>query len=134
MKAGLFFLFLAARIFTAQNPVVIDCILPQNASVSPDTRSSGDPLVKHSQDSSIPSPLYFSWSIRGNPAPVVFDLVLSEDSLFGSFDFSEKNIADTFLLVWNLKIDTRYYWKVSAQDSQNNQWESRTGYFTTYPA
>jgi hypothetical protein len=134
MKARSFIFCVVMPLYAVQNSVAIDLVLPADGSVTPDTRSSSDPLVSHTQDSSIPLPTYFSWSIRGNTTPALFDMSLSEDSLFDTSDFSEKGLTDTFLLVWNLKIDTRYYWEVSARDGQNKLVESAIGSFTTSPA
>jgi protein-tyrosine phosphatase len=134
MNVKLLVFFIITQLYAVQNPVTIDLIIPANGSVTPDTRSSSDPLISHTQDSSIPSPTHFSWSVRGNTTSMAFDFFLSEDSLFGASDFSKKDITDTFLLVWNLKIDTRYFWKVSARDGQNALGESAIGFFTTNPA
>jgi hypothetical protein len=134
VKPFLIVLCIAATLYTAQTSVTIDLGFPVNGSVTPDTRTSSNPLVAHTQDSSIPLPTTFSWSVHGNATPLQFDLFVSEDTVFDSLDFFRKDIPDTFFLLWNLKIDTRYYWKVSAHDDQNSKWDSPIGFFTTNPS
>jgi hypothetical protein len=113
-----FFFLMAATVGCFAMPqACVTLIVPGAGSVTPDTRSTADPLVAHAQDSSIPRPTFFSWTASGISHASLFDIFVSEDTVFDTTDFFGKNISDTFFLLWNLKIDTKYYWRVNGHGS-----------------
>jgi protein-tyrosine phosphatase len=116
-----FFLTFVCFLYAAQDSVFIDLLVPPDTSISPDTRPTADPFIIHSLDSSIPSPTRFAWSSRGNPRPISFALMLSEDSVFDATDLAVTDYTDTMLAVWNLKINNPYYWKICGKDSRDSQ-------------
>lgn len=84
-------------------------------------------------DRSQPRPVDFAWE-----SPVMegdslrYDLVISKN-----LEFLEPiqviNLSQPYTRVWNLQIDTRYYWKVIARRSKQNLASSPVGEFTTHP-
>jgi protein-tyrosine phosphatase len=114
--------------------VDIDIHIPANGSTTPDTRPSGNPFISHTLDSSIPTPTQFAWSAQGNDGSIVYDMSLSEDSIFTTTDLVAKGLTDTMLSVWNLKINTLYYWKISIMDGLNNVGNTSIFSFTTSDA
>ncbi len=129
--AGIIALFFPAH---AQNPATITLLAPAQDSRAPDTRPSNDPFIPHTLDSSIPAPTNFSWYRVGDTQTTVFDVFLSERSDFVINDIVACRLRDTSFQVWNLKINTPYYWKVTAVDGAGNQWSSRISLFTTADA
>ncbi len=73
----------------------------------------------------------FAWKINGNAKPVEYEITLSEDSVFTSSYFILKGITDTVLSIWNLKINTTYFWKVNATDADGHFFSSPAFSFTT---
>jgi protein-tyrosine phosphatase len=116
---------------SAENPVTLNLLAPAKGSVTPDTRPSNNPFMPHTLDSSIPAPTNFAWSIQGNAHSPSYTLSVSEDSIFDIADIIANNLTDTMFPVWNLKINTPYYWRISARDSQSNAWNSPVFSFTT---
>lgn len=117
----------------AQDSVVTtNLLVPQNGSTVSDTRPCDNPFVSHSADSSIPLPIKFIWNIAENsPQPVIYNLSVSEDSLFKYGNLIFNGITDTQQNVWNLKNNTIYYWKIIRKDTLNNMWDSPIFKFTT---
>jgi hypothetical protein len=113
---------------TVTNPtkelVVFSLIRPANDSKVPDSRPATNPFISHQLDSSIPAPTNFSWSVQGNSRPLTYTIFMAEDSTFDTTDIVAANYPDTSLPVWNLKIATVYYWRISAKDSLDNCWDS----------
>jgi hypothetical protein len=120
-------------VFAAPKDGIIDLLAPADGSTTPDTRSSADPLVTHASDSSIPKPIIFAWSPQGGVAPFAYSVFLSETPQPGASGVWLKDLPDTFASVWNLKIDTRYYWMISGSDAEGRAWISPIGSFQTCP-
>jgi protein-tyrosine phosphatase len=114
---ALFAFFILHIISTSFPATLISIISPENGSVTPDTRTATDPFVTHSSDSSIPSPTHFIWNTTALPDPHTYSFLLSEDTALSSNRIAYSGITDTQCAVWNLKINTRYFWMVSARDS-----------------
>jgi protein-tyrosine phosphatase len=132
MKAPILLsLFLYFWVFGDQNPVKITLLVPEAGATTSDTRSSPDPLAAHVADSSFPKPTMFVWSVQGSIRPLTFDVFISEDSLIDTSAHWVIGHPDTFLSVWNLKIATRYFWKVATRDDQGAVWTSPTSSFLT---
>ncbi|NLD94133.1 MAG: tyrosine-protein phosphatase [Fibrobacter sp.] len=101
----------------AENPVTLTLLSPDNGSITPDTRPATDPFVEHSSDLSIPAPTRFVWNSINAEVPYTYSFLLAEDSAFTSNRIQYVGITDTQCAVWNLKINTKYFWMVSARDS-----------------
>jgi protein-tyrosine phosphatase len=119
----LFPTLLAAVFFTiqsllAQTIIPISIVSPLNDSITPDTRPASDPLITHILDSSIPAPTRFCWN-SVDSSKLLFDFVLSEDTVFTTNEVLFSGISDTQCAVWNLKINTKYFWAVFGKDSSN---------------
>jgi hypothetical protein len=87
-------------------------IEPSDGSITPDTRTSEDPLIGHSSDLSIPKPTQLKWKFDNIPGILTYDIFLSKDSLLDSTDLLVSNYSDTVIPVWNLKIGKKYYWQI----------------------
>jgi protein-tyrosine phosphatase len=112
--------FLVFPLYSSSDAVIIDLLVPADGSTTPDTRPASDPFINHVQDSSIPLPTQFVWSVQGNSRPFTYEIFISEDSIFDTTDIIASDLADTALPVWNLKINTAYLWKIRARDSLNS--------------
>lgn len=97
----------------SDSQITISAISPINGSVTPDTRSATDPFSSHNGDNSLPSPTKFCWSTSPKALPITYSIYISEDSIVSDTDIAFLNISDTQYNVWNLKINTRYFWIVS---------------------
>ena len=128
---NVFFLF---SLSLAQDEVVINLLFPAQGSTTPDTRPTDNALISHTLDSSIPAPTNFAWSVQGNSQPLAYTLFVSEDSAFDSADIVVSDYTDTMFPLWNVKIATPYYWKITGKDSSNNEWNSPVFSFTTSDA
>lgn len=94
-------------------PVSALKIDPADGAEVPDTRSAAEPFADHDgKDLSIPNATRIKWALEADYPEVSFDLFLSEDRP----DFAGKpvasNIESNEVPLWNLKKDTRYYWKL----------------------
>jgi protein-tyrosine phosphatase len=114
----LLFLFFMIGSIHAQSILPILTISPINGSISPDTRSASDPFITHVLDSSIPTPTRFYWNTTAS-SKMIYDFLLSEDTIFTTNEVLYSGISDTQCAVWNLKVDTKYYWTVFGKDSTN---------------
>jgi hypothetical protein len=98
-------------------PRETDSVMPPDSSTSPDARPSSDPFISHAGDLSIPFPTRFSWKIAGTNQSRTFDMYLSEDAVLDSTRLVASKTAETTMSVWNLKIGTRYFWKLTLRDN-----------------
>ncbi len=114
----LLFVFFASQSLHAQAIIPITIVSPLNDSTTPDTRPTSDPLIAHVLDSSIPAPTLFYWN-TADSGKLIYDFVLSEDTIFTTNEVLFSGISDTQCAVWNLKINTKYFWAVFGKDSSN---------------
>jgi protein-tyrosine phosphatase len=112
------FLYAAPEPFSTCDSECIAPVSPKDSSTTPDTRPTPDPFMTHGEDSSIPFPTRFSWCNRLCAEPRLVALFLSEDTIFTNADLFLDNFRDTMAAIWNLKINTPYFWKVCIADSQ----------------
>jgi protein-tyrosine phosphatase len=101
----------------AETTTTLTLLSPENGTITLDTRPATDPFVAHSSDSSQPSPTRFIWNSIASPGLYTYSFLLSEDSAFNSNRIAFTGITDTQCAVWNLKINRKYFWTVSARDS-----------------
>jgi hypothetical protein len=74
-------------------------------------------LEEVSEDWSIPLPISFSWkSISTVPGKTAYDLFIAMSKNFTN-PLVRENLSEPFCNIWNLHIDTRYYWKVTAMNA-----------------
>lgn len=74
-------------------------------------------LEEISEDRSIPTPISFSWkSVSTVPGKTTYDLFIAMSRKFTG-PFVRENLSEPFCNIWNLHIDTRYYWKVIARNA-----------------
>jgi protein tyrosine phosphatase (PTP) superfamily phosphohydrolase (DUF442 family) len=94
-----------------------DLIVPADSSISIDTRTATPPFMQHLNDMSIPLPTTFSWTVSGIDANPRYDLYLSEDTALDSRALYNADATTPTLPVWNLKIGTRYYWRIAVKSA-----------------
>ena len=106
---------------------------------SEQTRPAGgafrwDALEVVSGDRTAPRPVHFTWEdVQPRPPNTVYDLHISKDSTFeDSIVF--RDIAEPCRLVVNLRIGTRYFWKVIARDGDSELALSEVWAFATHPS
>ncbi|MBN1603723.1 MAG: tyrosine-protein phosphatase [Chitinispirillaceae bacterium] len=127
---SIFFLGTLSKLF-ADTSIPLTLLLPENGSVTSDTRPAKDPFVKHSSDSSLPAPTRFLWNTINATGPHTYNFLLAEDTAFTNNRISCTGITDTQCAVWNLKINTNYFWMVSATDSSGTVVNSAIYVFKT---
>lgn len=110
---------------------VSDRVSPPDGSVTPDTRTSADPMIFHMGDTSIPHPIQLSWNLRGDFITPFYDVYISERKRFDSMDMIAYDLAETTLPVWNLKLATRYYWQIVIKNNHRVVRKTRTYSFST---
>jgi hypothetical protein len=127
------FLFLLLILFQKEPAaqIIADAVFPPNGFIAPDTRTSADPFIAHNGDMSIPFPIQLSWKLRGNYATPAYDVYLSEKWRFDSTDIIAHGIAGNTFPVWNLKLDTRYYWQIVIKSNNRVVRKTRRFSFTT---
>lgn len=84
-------------------------------------------------DRSQPRPVDFAWerpAIEGDS--LHYDLEISRNPDFED-PIRVTNLSNTSTRVWNLQIDTRYYWKVIAKRNKQPLASSHISEFTTHP-
>jgi hypothetical protein len=126
----LFALLLSIHTFAASIPGN-DILSPSDGTFSTDTRPSVDPFIIHTGDLSIPRPTRLSWRIPGDCTDQVYDIYLAEDSLLDSTDRIATGYTDTVFDVWNLKIGTRYFWRIVVSENGRTVHETARFSFTT---
>jgi hypothetical protein len=114
-------------------PHEIDSVIPPDGSIAPDTRPSSDPFVIHAGDMSIPNPVRLSWKLHPRDTAPSYDVYLSEDSIFDSTDLLANDIQDSALSVWNLKLGTKYLWKIVLKSTKTRVRITRVFSFHTAP-
>ena len=114
-----------------QVSIGIELLYPTDNSVTLDTRPTDDPLISHDGDLSIPNPLSFYWNAAEGTPPIVYSLYVSKDSILDSTDRYAAGITETFYALWNLEINRKYFWMVSAKDDLGNSGNSSLQSFTT---
>lgn len=88
-------------------------------------------------DRSHPRPVTFTWERpHGVGNSVRFDLVITTDPTFQELDQVTRvfDLMETRAEVYNLRIGTPYYWKVTAQRNGIRLGESAVETFSTHPA
>jgi hypothetical protein len=123
-------LLLSGRSIAA--PQDIDIVMPADSSTAPDTRPSSDPFITHFEDLSIPTPVRFAWKLAGSFNAPAYDVYVSEDSIMHSTDLAALDLADTALSLWNLKIDTKYYWQIVVKSNKTEVRKTRIFSFSTF--
>ena len=113
-------------------PVTTWKVEPADGAEVPDVRSATDPFADHGgRDLSIPRATTIEWTLDTAYPAISFDVYLSEKRP----DFSGKrfasNIASNQLALWNLKMDTRYYWKLVVKSGGREVAESPAFRFKT---
>lgn len=89
-------------------------------------------LEEVSEDRSIPLPVSFSWkSISTVPEKTTYDLFIAMSKKFTD-PLVRENLSEPFCNIWNLHIDTRYYWKVIARNADHTTVESPVRTFRTH--
>jgi protein-tyrosine phosphatase len=111
--------------------IAADTVYPPDGSITPDTRTVDDPLFTHSGDLSIPNPIPLTWKLWGRYASPRYDVYLSENRRLNPADIIAHNLAETTLPVWNLKLDTRYYWQIAIKSNSRVVRKTRRFSFTT---
>lgn len=106
--------------FTNQNhDQALYCSLPPPVLVSP---ASGNIISSLS--------VQLDWKKVDNASS--YQLQLATDSAFTQIKIHEPSLVDTFTILSNLQQNTRYYWRIIAQTSnETSQW-SNPFYFNTY--
>jgi hypothetical protein len=125
------FLALTPSAVSPSAQFISDSVSPPDGSIASDTRSSADPFIAHAGDSSIPFPILLSWKLQGNYTSPSYDIYLSERRRFDSTDIIAHDLSETRLPVWNLKIDTRYYWWIAIKSNKSVVRITRRFSFTT---
>ena len=136
MRAGfsltaLFFLVLPPFADEPAARIAADTVSPPNGSITPDTRTADDPFIVHAGDSSIPYPIRLTWKLQGRYVSPRYDVYVSENRRLDSTDLIAHDLADTTLPVWNLKLDTRYYWQIAIKSNNRVVRKTRRFSFTT---
>lgn len=131
IKAWFFVSLFLLPLSAAQDTPVIELRIPADGSTTPDTRPSDNPLIQHISDSSIPAPTLFSWSAREYSASDTFAFSLSEDTVLSESGTRSLKCIDTLLRVWNLKINTAYFWKISVENDRGTVYHSEVFSFST---
>jgi protein-tyrosine phosphatase len=112
--------------------IFVNLLSPANGSTSSDTRPTDNPFIAHSAaDMSIPLPTQLSWKTAGTGVVKGFTVSVSEDSAFAVRSTFVCNDTVTQLSLWSLKINTPFYWKVAALDTNGFAWTSPVYSFTT---
>lgn len=94
-------------------------VRPVDGDTVPDTRSADHPFILHEADASIPDPTILEWRSEECPDTARFWLYLAEESLVDDPVLHVRDTGTNSLEVWNLKIGTRYCWKVTAGESDS---------------
>jgi protein tyrosine/serine phosphatase len=93
-----------------------------------------DALEVISGDRSVPRPVVFTWNdIPSVPDGSVYDLVISTDRSFEA-TVVFRDLMEPRRSVVNLRIGTRYFWKVIARDGDSEIAVSDVWEFTTHPS
>jgi predicted amino acid-binding ACT domain protein len=111
--------------------IIPHTIIPENGTVTHDTRSHVDPSVNHTEDASIPKPILLSWSFSEELFEPKYSLYLSQDKVFDSTDLRVKDTTVNELSIYNLLNNWTYYWKIGVRESNDSVWETPVFTFTT---
>jgi hypothetical protein len=125
--------FLILILFTHKPAAQIaaDTVSPPNGSITPDTRTAADPFIVHAGDSSIPNPVRLTWKLQGRYVSPRYDVYVSENRRFNATDLIAHDLTETTLPVWNLELDTRYYWQIAIKSNNHVVRKTRRFSFTT---
>jgi hypothetical protein len=105
---------------------------PEDGAEVPDTRSATDPFADHDgKDLSIPNATRIKWAFKTDYPEPSFDLFLSEDRPAFIGKPVASNIENSEFSLWNLKKDTRYYWKLVVKSGGREIAESPAFRFRT---
>ena len=115
----------------AQSTSQFTLLRPLDGATVPDTRSTDDPSISHTGDSSIPYPTVLEWEFVGCNCTPNYSVYLAEDTSFNDSDLIAENITADTVNVWNLKIAATYFWKVVVKDTSRTLYESPVYSFST---